>query len=205
MHILDQRLIGSGMLLLLMVLVIVKYMATGSIVKDKPKGGFGLWLINLFNLFFLLIANPLAAILLLTRQMEMVDPTRITVGFPRLLAVLEAFGMILYVLGYLLMAWSLLTLKEKYQAGGSPPRTSDELVSSGPYRYIRHPMYASVLFISLGLAGITQSYAYLSIYCIYQVLIVLLIPVEEAGLRRAYGERYEAFRQKTKKLIPFIY
>jgi protein-S-isoprenylcysteine O-methyltransferase Ste14 len=103
------------------------------------------------------------------------------------------------------MAWSLLALKERYQAGGSAPLASHTLVISGPYRFIRHPMYTSALCISLGLAGITNSCAFFSIFCIYLVMIVLLVPFEETGLRRVYGEQYEAYRQKSKKLIPYLY
>jgi protein-S-isoprenylcysteine O-methyltransferase Ste14 len=37
------------------------------------------------------------------------------------------------------------------------------------------------------------------------VLIILLIPVEEEALQRAYGEEYAAYRQKVKKLVPRLY
>lgn len=39
---------------------------------------------------------------------------------------------------------------------------------------------------------------------IYSVLIVLLIPMEENELRKACGEQYGAYQQKTQKLIPFV-
>jgi protein-S-isoprenylcysteine O-methyltransferase Ste14 len=41
-------------------------------------------------------------------------------------------------------------------------------------------------------------------FCIYLVLILLLIPVEEKGLRQAYGEEYSVYQQKVGKLIPFL-
>jgi protein-S-isoprenylcysteine O-methyltransferase Ste14 len=43
------------------------------------------------------------------------------------------------------------------------------------------------------------------VFCAYLVLILLLVPEEEAGLQQTYGERYTSYRQKTKKLIPFVY
>ena len=66
-------------------------------------------------------------------------------------------------------------------------------------------MYTAVLCISLGLAGLIQSWAFFGVFCIYLVLILLLIPVEEDGLRKAYGEQYSAYQQKTRELIPFVY
>jgi protein-S-isoprenylcysteine O-methyltransferase Ste14 len=204
MHLLDQTTLGIVILVLLGTLVVVKQIATGSIL-EKPTGSFLLRLVNTFNLFFLLVVNPLAAILLITRSLEAVDPTHLAVNVPWLLTVLEIGGAGLYVLGYILMAWALITLGHVYQLGGSAPRGVDKMIVVGPYRFVRHPMYIAVLCISLGLAGLIQSWAFFAVFCIYLVLIVLLIPVEEAVLQRAYGEEYVTYRQKVKKLIPLLY
>jgi protein-S-isoprenylcysteine O-methyltransferase Ste14 len=51
----------------------------------------------------------------------------------------------------------------------------------------------------------TQSWIFFAEFVIYLLLILLLVPMEENGLRQAYGEHYAAYRQKTKKLIPYIY
>ena len=206
MHWLDQRALGIVMLLLLSMLVTIKHSATGSILRDKPKGGsVRIWMTHTFNLFFLLIVNPLAAVLLMARHLEVVDPTHIAVDAPWLLAGLEAGGMVFYGMGYLLMGWAPVRLGGNYQAGGNSPRAADEMVVVGPYRFVRHPMYTAALCISFGLACLTQSLAFLWVFCIYVVLIVLLIPTEEEGLRRAYGERYIAYHQKVKRIAPFFY
>ena len=204
MHLLDQRTLGIVILLLLGMVVIVKRMATGCILKDKPKGNLWIWLTHIFNLFFLLVANPLAAMLLITRRLEAVDATHLAIDVPWLLMAMEAVGIVLYVTGFLLMAWALIRLGSNYQVGGSAPRAADEIVTVGPYRLVRHPMYTAALCISLGLACLIQSLAYLGAFCVYLVLIVLLIPVEEEGLRRAYGERYAAYQQEVKKVLPFL-
>ena len=97
------------MLLLLSMLVTIKHSATGSILRDKPKGGsVRIWMTHTFNLFFLLIVNPLAAVLLMARHLEVVDPTHIAVDAPWLLAGLEAGGMVFYGMGYLLIGWALV-------------------------------------------------------------------------------------------------
>jgi len=205
MHLLDQRTLGIIMLLLLAVLVIIKQMATGSILNDRPRSNLRFWLTHIFNLFFLLIANPLAAILLITGHLEAVDPTRPVMDWPRLLMGLEMGGMLLYVAGFLFMAWALIRLGRNYQAGGSNPRIADGMVMEGPYRLVRHPMYTAALSISLGLACLIQSLAFLSVFCIYLVLILLLIPAEEEGLRRAYGQEYLAYQKKVKRLVPLFF
>jgi len=204
MYLLDQRTLGIIILLLLDVLVIIKQMTTGSIL-DKPKGKFLVQLVNIFNLFFLLVVNPLVAILLITRRLETVDPLRLDIANPWLLITLEVIGIVLYVMGFLLMAWALIRLRSNYQLGGSTPRATDKLVAVGPYRFVRHPMYAAALYISLGLACLTQSLACFSVFCVYFVLISLLIPVEEKGLWQVYGEGYGSYQHKIRKLIPFLY
>ena len=159
MHLLDQWTLGVVILLLLAGLVIIKQLATGSILKDRPKNSPRTWLTHLFNLFFLLVVNPLAAILLIIGHLEAVDPTRLAMDMSSLLMTVEIAGMVLYVMGFLLMAWALIRLGRNYQAGGSDPRVSDGMVMEGPYRLVRHPMYSAALAISLGLACLIQSLA----------------------------------------------
>ena len=204
MNLLDQRILGIAIIFLLGVLVTVKQVATGSIL-DKPKGNLMVQLVNVFNLFFLLVVNPLAAILLITRRLPTIDPTHMTINELWILMVLEIAGWVMYVMGYLLMAWALITLRRNYQLGGSAPRSEDKMVMDGPYRLIRHPMYTAALSISLGLACLIQSWACFGVFCIYLVLILQLIPMEEDRLRAAYREQYVGYQQKARKLIPCVY
>ena len=108
MHLLDQRILGIVILFLLAMLVIAKRMATGSIL-DKPKGNLMVQLVNIFNLFLLLVVNPAAALLLITRRLEAFDPTHLTVEAPWLLMVLEIVGLVAYVTGFFLMAWEYIS------------------------------------------------------------------------------------------------
>lgn len=204
MHLLDQRLLGIFTLLLLALLVIAKRAATGSIL-DKPEGNWLVQLVNVFNLLFLLVVNPVTALALLTRRVAAIDPTHMAIDAPWFRMVLEVVGLITYVSGFLLMAWALITLGRNYQLGGSAPRSADRMVTDGPYRVTRHPMYTAALSISLGLACLIQSWALFGVFGIYLVLILVLIPVEEDGLRKAYGEPYVAYRQSARSLIPFVY
>jgi len=94
------------------------------------------------------MVNPLAALLLITGRLEAFDPTRPAMDSPRLLMGLEIGGMVLYGMGFLLLAWALIRLGRNYQPGGSAPRVADEMVMGGPYRLVRHPMYTAALAIS---------------------------------------------------------
>jgi protein-S-isoprenylcysteine O-methyltransferase Ste14 len=202
MHLINQRTLGILIIVLLGILVIIKRVATGSIL-EKPKGSIILWLVNIFNLLFLLIINPLAAILLIMEKMQSVDPNFLVIYSGLILLLVEIGGLIIYLSGFFLMAWALIRLGINYQLGGVDPRSSDKLVINGPYKFIRHPMYTAALCIALGLAFLIQSAACFATFCVYLLLIILLIPKEEESLVRAYGEPYKQYQQKVKKLVPF--
>jgi len=199
----NQELFGFIILFLLGMLVVVKRLASGSVLERLLGGPLGK-LVNGFNLFFLLLVNPLAAIALVTRRLAAIDPTRVAItGTP--LLVLEIAGLVLYVAGFILMAWALIALGRGYQLGGCPPRPEDRMVMTGPYGLIRNPMYTAALGIALGLACLLQSPAFFAVFVVYLVLILLLIPLEEKGLLGKYGGPNAAYRQKTRKLIPLVY
>jgi steroid 5-alpha reductase family enzyme len=205
MQFLGHTAFGITILALSGLLVLVKRMATGSIVEYQSSGNLWVRLTNNFNLFFLLVLNPGVAFWLIAGYSERIDPTHLAIDRPRLVTGLEITGLALYVAGCLLMAWALLRLRCNYQLGGSAPRDMDEMVIVGPYRFVRHPMYTAVLSISLGLAGLIQSLALFSVFCIYLALILVLIPIEETGLQQAYRDRYITYQKKVKKLIPYLY
>lgn len=203
MHLFDQRTLGVLILLLLALLVVVKRASTGSVV-DLPHGDIRALLADGFNFFFLLIVIPLAAILLIAGQMEAFDPTHISIEGQWLPAV-EILGAVLYTLGFLVMSWALLTMGRTYQVGGSAPRAQDRIIMTGPYRLIRHPMYGAALSISLGLAALVQSLAIFVVFLVYLALILVMIPLEEQALLRAYQERFAAYKRHTKSLVPLVY
>ncbi len=162
-------------------------------------------LVNIFNLFFLLVVNPLAAILLITQLLETIDPIHLHLGHSWSLTVLELIGLVMYLTGFALMAWALLTLGHNYQLGGSAPRSGDRLIVEGPYKLVRHPMYTAALSISLGLACLIQSWGFFCVFCIYLVLILMLVPTEEEKLQQAYGEQYAAYQHRAGKILPFLH
>ncbi len=204
MYLLGPTALGVAIVLMLGALVVVKRISTGSVL-DKPQGSFLVQLVNIFNLFFLLIVNPLAAIGLITGSLPGLDPTHIVVQAGWLLWLLEIIGLLFYVSGFVLMCWALLTLGHYYQLGGSAPRSGDKMVTTGPYRLIRHPMYAAALAISLGLALLIHSLAFLCVFVVYLALIMGLVPLEEQELQKAYGARYTEYQRKTRMLIPAVY
>ena len=78
------------------------------------------------------------------------------------------------------------------------------LIVLGPYRWVRHPMYTSVLLVTLGwVLGSSLSYRIL-----LWVGLVIILSVKFRYEERLLMERfpdYEAYRRQTKRLIPFVW
>jgi protein-S-isoprenylcysteine O-methyltransferase Ste14 len=200
----DDKVLGILIFVLLAALVAVKWAATGSIL-DRPEGSLLVQLVNVYNLSFLLVVNPLAGVLLLTGRLAAVDPSHVAVHQPWLQMTVQVIGVAVYGTGFAVMVWALITLRRSYQLGGLAPRPEDRMVTSGPYRLIRHPMYAAVLMISFGLACLAQSLIGLAVFIVYLVLLSRLIPIEEGRLLGAYKESYAAYLRRTSRLVPFVY
>ena len=84
------------------------------------------------------------------------------------------------------------------------PLAHSSLITSGPYRYVRHPMYTSVILVLLGLAlaaGNTWSWIGLGMGT---AAVIGKTYMEEAYLLEKHSE-YRTYKQKVKRLIPLIW
>ena len=78
------------------------------------------------------------------------------------------------------------------------------LVKIGAYRYIRHPMYSSLLFLAWGVFFKTPSWPGLLLALAASAALIATARTEEAEDIRFFGEPYRAYMQETKMFIPFI-
>ena len=202
MHLIGEPALGILVLVVLASLVAVKRLATGSVLDERPDARALVKVVNAFNLTFLLLISPLAALLLLAGRLEAWDPTHLAVPSAGSRGAVEVLGILAYVAGGALMMWALLTLRSSYQLGGMAPRSRDALVTGGPYARMRHPMYAAALAMALGLGLALQSLLCLGVFAVYLALLSRLMPLEEAGMRAAYGEAYERYALAVPRLIP---
>jgi protein-S-isoprenylcysteine O-methyltransferase len=81
-----------------------------------------------------------------------------------------------------------------------------ELIQTGPYRYIRHPSYLGILIMAFGL-GIAMANWISLLLCMVLPSIGLMqrIRFEEKELEQHFGKKYQDYKKKTRRVIPFIY
>lgn len=115
--------------------------------------------------------------------------------------ILQACGLALYAGA---MAWQMWTdsLLARFFAGGPQ---EGELMSNGPYRFVRHPRYSAALAGKVAFALIFANGLGWLMVLAWGALLLRKVEVEEAHLRRLFGRGYEAYQQTTAKLLPGIY
>jgi len=81
-------------------------------------------------------------------------------------------------------------------------RKNATLVTHGPYRWIRHPLYLMGLLAYFGFALLAENWflAILSVLAFY--LLNLRLPKEEAHLIERFGDEYRSYMQRTGKFLP---
>ncbi len=82
-------------------------------------------------------------------------------------------------------------------------RENHRLISQGPYRYIRHPMYTALLILSVGMALITANLL-LALLLIGTTMAMYLARVadEEAMMIERFGDEYHSYMRRTGRLFP---
>ncbi len=79
-----------------------------------------------------------------------------------------------------------------------------ELVSSGIFRYIRHPMYTSLIFLDWGLFFKKISWLTGDIALAACILLVVTALAEEKENMRYFGAQYQEYMKRTKRFVPFM-
>ncbi len=85
------------------------------------------------------------------------------------------------------------------------PEKTTELVTVGAYRYIRHPLYSSLLFLTWGAFLKGPSWLALGLALLATLFLTATAKVEEAENIRYFGAAYQSYMQTTRMFIPFIF
>ncbi len=116
--------------------------------------------------------------------------------------VLGAIGAVVFAGGIAVAIWSRVELGRNW---GMPmtQKAEPELVTSGPYRFVRHPIYSGLLAGILGTALVTNLIG-LIVVAILGVYFYYSASVEEKNLTTTFPAAYPEYRNSTKMLIPFV-
>ena len=116
--------------------------------------------------------------------------------------ILAVLGTVLFACGIALAVWARLHLGRNW---GMPTtqRVEPELVISGPYRFVRHPIYSGLLTAMAGTA-LVDSLIGLIVVAVLVAYFYYCGIVEERNLTDTFPTAYPEYKSRTKMLVPFV-
>jgi len=113
------------------------------------------------------------------------------------------------VLGLFLSIWSIVYMRHK--GDGNPmdafghevaPRTK-YLMTDGPYRLSRNPMLTGSFIYNIAACVWLWTWQSLLVFVVFVAIMLVQVMTEEKRLRRDFGEKYDAYCQRTGRFLPF--
>jgi protein-S-isoprenylcysteine O-methyltransferase Ste14 len=112
-------------------------------------------------------------------------------------------GLALFAIGLGFAVWARVHIGRNW---GTPmtQKNEPELVTSGPYQLVRHPIYSGILAAAIGTA-VALSWAWLIAPALAGAYFLYSATVEERYLTERFPEAYPAYKRSTKMVVPFIF
>jgi len=114
-----------------------------------------------------------------------------------------AVGLALLALGLGFAIWARVHIGRNW---GTPMTQKDEpeLVTGGPYRLARHPIYSGILVAGIGTA-VALSWLWLAAVALAGIYFLYSAAVEERYLAEQFPDDYPPYKRSTKMLVPFVF
>ncbi|NDH08411.1 MAG: isoprenylcysteine carboxylmethyltransferase family protein [Gammaproteobacteria bacterium] len=87
---------------------------------------------------------------------------------------------------------------------GIDPKEKNTLITDGPFKHIRHPIYALSMLLMLGSLCCVQSSYMLALFAIHWFIFTMEALREERYLSHIYGETYQQYMKKTNRFLPMV-
>ena len=101
--------------------------------------------------------------------------------------------------------WARVTLGKNWSGAVITLKKDHELVTNGPYAFVRHPIYTGYFFATLGTAltlGTNSSIiATMMIFCGF----LIRMHKEETLMTKQFGHTYTEYKKRSKKIVPFLW
>ena len=125
------------------------------------------------------------------------------VNFAPVNPVLSGFGVILCAAGMAFLVWARQYLGRNWSQVVSA-KVGHELVTSGPYRYVRHPMYAGGFVACIG-SAIVCGGVFVFLLVILGAIFLRRVGAEDKLMEQQFPNEYPDYKKRTKALIPFVW
>jgi protein-S-isoprenylcysteine O-methyltransferase Ste14 len=114
---------------------------------------------------------------------------------------LELFGVAALVLGAVLAGWGMITFR-RAKTAIIPHHSASQLVTHGPYKFTRNPMYTGLTIAYLGGSDLIDSaWPIIVLPVVLLILIKTVILREEMYLRDAFGAEYTGYAASVRRWL----
>jgi protein-S-isoprenylcysteine O-methyltransferase Ste14 len=155
------------------------------------------------GLFILATLRPLGAVLWLGLIAWIIDPAWMAWSGMPLSVWLRWTGVGLLASAGLLLLWTFRSLG-KNLTDTVVTRHDHTLIVHGPYRWIRHPLYASAALLVVAMSLVAANWFFLVTGVVVFCLLVARTRTEEENLVARFGDSYRAYMERTGKFVPRI-
>jgi protein-S-isoprenylcysteine O-methyltransferase Ste14 len=114
-----------------------------------------------------------------------------------------ALGLALTFAGLAFAFWARARLADNWSSSVTLKR-DHELIDDGPYRWVRHPIYTGLLVALAGAALAVGEWRGVIAVALAAVALWRKLRLEEAVMRRQFGDTYDRYAARTRALIPFV-
>lgn len=114
---------------------------------------------------------------------------------------LQSIGLGFYVVALVLLRWTDAWLARHFARSGDVR----ELMTDGPFHFLRHPRYAGLLISRIAFALVFASLPGWLLVLGWLLAVHRRIKLEELHLQKTFGTDYEAYSKRTSRLLPGIY
>jgi protein-S-isoprenylcysteine O-methyltransferase Ste14 len=112
-----------------------------------------------------------------------------------------ALGAALTFLGLLFTVWARIYLGRNW-SGVAAVKADHELITGGPYRWVRHPIYSGLALAFVGMAIAVGEWRGVLSIALALIAIVQRITVEERFMRRQFGVGYDEYARRVRAFVP---
>lgn len=119
---------------------------------------------------------------------------------------LTVIGAIIYFSGIGLYLWGMGTMRSQFAVSnlfGAELYKEHKLVTSGPFAFVRHPLYIGVILTAIGALLIFKTWA-MAIFTPMSFVVIGRAEREEELLKQEFGSEWEAYKAKVPKWIPKV-
>ncbi len=117
--------------------------------------------------------------------------------------IIETAGLLLTVAGLVLAVWARIVLGANW-SGTVALKKDHELILTGPYALVRHPIYTALILMYLGTVIAIGAASGLLGLLPFTVSFWIKLKAEERLMLKAFGKRYEAYKKEVKALVPGV-